>query len=323
MFILISLLVLLYILYQLYKHCFPLYNVDPRGKYVLISGCDRGVGHALAIELDQQGFNVLAGVLFSDNVTLLNDKLSSRATVFGLDITNQEDINTVYDLVQKKTNTLHALVNNAGIISHGCIDWTSVPLIRQIMDVNFFGHVAMTKKFLPLLIAKRNCHVVNMCSATGFFAFPNTFAYSASKYSLEAFSDCLRREMTDHFGLKVSIIEPGTLRTPMTEGYEVNLRNLWKELSIDIQERWGIDFLNNVITQAVNSPFIKHADDPWKVVQAIKHAVMNTNPRIRYRPGFQAKLIFILYWFPVFWIDKILAKALNFLPASVRNQPSR
>jgi short-subunit dehydrogenase len=63
------------------------------------------------------------------------------------------------------------------------------------MNVNFFGHVAMTKKFLSLLIAKRDSRVVNMGSSTGYFTFPNTSAYSASKQALESFSDCLRHEM--------------------------------------------------------------------------------------------------------------------------------
>jgi len=187
------------------------------------------------------------------------------------------------------------------------------------MNVNFFGHVAMTKKFLPLLITKRNSRVVNMCSSTGFLAIPNTSAYSASKHALEAFFDCLRREMYP-WGLHVSIIEPGTLRTSMTEGYTNSLKNLWNELPSDIQERWGIDFLNNIITQGVNSPFLKHADDPYKVVRVIQHAVINRNPRIRYRPGWQGKLLFTLYWFPAWLIDLILTKALYFIPAGVKNQ---
>jgi NAD(P)-dependent dehydrogenase (short-subunit alcohol dehydrogenase family) len=318
-FLFISLLSLFYIFYRLYQYFFPIPDINANGKYVLISGCDTGVGHILAIELDKQGFNVLAGVYIPENITLVKDKLSPKATVFHLDITKQEDIDTIFLLVQKKTNTLHALINNSGIIAHGCIDWTSLEIMRKVMNVNYFGHVAMTKKFLPLLITKRHSRVVNMCSATGFLAVPNTCAYSASKHALEAFSDCLRREMYP-WGLHVSIIEPGTLRTPMTEGYVDGWRNLWNELSTDIQERWGIEFLNNVVHEGINSPFIKHADDPYKVVQVILHAIMNRNPCIRYRPGWQGKVLFILYEFPVWLVDQILARALYFIPAGVQNQ---
>ena len=321
MFLVIAFVVFFYIFYRSYEYFFPIPQIDSRGKYVLITGCDTGVGHALAIELDQQDFNVFAGVYRSENITLVKKKLSSRATVIHLDITKQNDIDNAFELVQKTTSTLHALINNAGIIAHGCIDWTSVEMMRQLMNVNFFGNVAMTKKFLPLLISKRACRVVNICSASGFLSFPNTATYATSKSALTAFSDCLRREMFP-WNLHVSIIEPGTLRTPMTEGYESSWRDLWNGLSIDVQQRWGEDFLNNVVNLGIRSPFIQHADDPLSVVRAIQHAVTSQNPRIHYRPGWQAKVIFILYWFPAGIVDRILAKALNFLPADVQNQRS-
>lgn len=322
MFLVIAFVVLvLYVFYRSYQYLFPIPDIDPHGKYVLVTGCDTGVGHTLAIELDKQGFNVFAGVYRTENISVVKEKLSSKSTVIQLDITNPEDINNTFKLIQNKTKTLHALINNAGIIAHGCIDWTSVELMRQLMNVNFFGHVSMTKKFLPLLINKRGCRVVNICSASGFLSFPNTAMYATSKSALAAFSNCLRREMYP-WNLHVSIIEPGTLRTPMTESYETSWRNLWNELSIDVQQRWGEDFLNHVINLGIRSPFIQHADDPLKVVRAIQHAVTNRNPRIYYRPGWQAKVIFILYWFPDGIIDRILAKALNVLPADVRNRLS-
>ncbi|CAF4164372.1 unnamed protein product [Rotaria magnacalcarata] len=118
----IGFIIILYILYRLYRHFFPTLNIDPNGKYVLISGCDTGFGNGLAIELDKQGFYVLAGVFIPSSVNLLKDKLSSRATVFRLDITKEEDINAVYELVKEKTKVLHALVNNAGVGTGGYID---------------------------------------------------------------------------------------------------------------------------------------------------------------------------------------------------------
>ncbi|CAF4433160.1 unnamed protein product, partial [Adineta steineri] len=148
---------------------YPTPDIDPRNKYVLISGCDSGFGHGLAIELDKQGFNVLAGVYSSNSKDSLGQILSSRATIFQLDITRQEDIDAAYELVSNKTKVLHALVNNAGIGAGGYIDWISLDFMRRMMDVNFFGHVAMTKKFLPLLIVRRDSRVVNIstCTNTG------------------------------------------------------------------------------------------------------------------------------------------------------------
>src|SRR5438128_726979 len=136
-FVAIGIIIILYVGYRLYLHLFPPPNINPNGKYVLISGCDTGFGHALAIELDKQGFHVLAGVYNPDNEEHVAGQLSSHATVFCLDITRQEEIDAAYDMVKTKTTTLHALVNNAGIGKGGLIDWTSVDLMRQIMDINF------------------------------------------------------------------------------------------------------------------------------------------------------------------------------------------
>ena len=294
---------------QIYRYLFPAPDINANGKYVLISGCDSGFGQGLAIELDRRGFHVVAGVLLSDSLTSLKAKLSSRATVCPLDITKQDDIDAVYDLVKSKTNVLHALVNNAGIGAGGYIDWVSMEFMRKIMDVNFFGQVAMTKKFLPLLIAKRDCRVVNICSVMGFTSLPGMSAYCASKHAFESFSDCLRREMTP-WGLRVCIIEPGWLRTPIIQGHDRLLRNLWKDVPSPVRERWGEDFLNDLIEISVtNSPFIKYAEDPQKVVRALRNAVMSTEPRIRYRPDLQGAFIFFpMSMVPTWLVDRLIAK---------------
>ncbi|CAF1584668.1 unnamed protein product [Didymodactylos carnosus] len=318
MFVIIGLIFVLYVLHRLYQQLFPSSDIDPRGKYVLISGCDTGFGHGLAIELDKQGFNVLAGIYNPDNQISLADCLSSRATVFCLDITRRADIDAAYEIVKDKTSTLHALVNNAGIIMPGFIDWISIESIRKTMDVNFFGHVAMTKKFLPLLIAKRDSRVVNVCSMAGFVTFRASMSYCASKYALESFSDCLRREMSA-WSLRVSIIEPGPMQTPLSEGQNRLLSDLWIGLSSDVKERWGEDFTRNELEQ-LNNALIKHNENPQKVVQALRHAVTNTVPRIRYRPGWMSNIFFVLSMLPAWMIDRLLAMN-SILPADVYKQP--
>jgi short-subunit dehydrogenase len=322
MLLLIILALLFDIFYQIYRYFFPLPNIDPKGKYVLISGCDSGFGRELAIKLDQQGFIVFAGVFNRNSEISLQNNLSKQATIFSLDITKQIDIDVAYDLVKEKTNTLHALVNNSGISTSGYIDWMTMESMRQIMDVNFFGHVAMTKKFLPLLIAKRHSRVVNICSVAGIVTVPMKSAYSASKYALESFSDCLRREMAP-WGLYVSIIEPGPMRTPIIEGHDQHMNKFWSALSIDVQERWGEDFLK-VQTKKLSENFLyRHAENPEKVVQVLQHAVNNSKPEIRYRPGWQSKLFFFpLSMVPAWLADIILNRATNsnVIPADLRKE---
>lgn len=322
MIFLIGFTLLAYVTYRLYQHFFPAPDIDPQNKYVLISGCDTGFGKALAIELDKQGFNVLAGVYSTDSKTALINELSPRATVFSLDITQQQDINAAYEIVKGKTNTLHALVNNAGISSGGYIDWITTESMRNMMDINFFGHVAMTKAFLPLLITKRNSRVINICSVAGFISPPSGSAYCASKYALESFSDCLRREMFV-WGLHVSIVEPGVMRTPIIQKHAQTLRELGMQLSTDVRERWGEEYFKCYFENLKNNKMVKWAEDPIKVVRALQHAVTNAAPSIRYRPGWQSKFVYFpLSIVPAWLTDLYFVKALALpaLPAGVSKQ---
>ena len=72
--VLIGILIFIYISYRVYQHFNPTPDIDPRDKYVLISGCDTGFGNGLAIELDKQGFNVLAGVYSLGQQRFINRK---------------------------------------------------------------------------------------------------------------------------------------------------------------------------------------------------------------------------------------------------------
>lgn len=307
--------------YKLYEYFYLTANVNPNGKYVLISGCDTGFGNALAIELDKEEFHVLAGIYDVKNQAALTGRLSSRATVFKLDITNQGDIDAAFELVSAKTTTLHALVNNAGIGYGGLIDWVTVQSMRRMMDVNFFGHVSMTKTFLPLLIAKRDSRVVSICSIGGYLATPGMAAYCSSKFALEAFCDCLRREMAT-WGLRVSIIEPGSMQTPMTTGLLTSSHETWNNLSTNIKEGWDDQYYKYVVERFVTHGLMDRAENPRKVVNALKHAVMNTVPCIRYRPGFQSPLFFPLSIIPAWITDQIISAATgaSIKPAGLHKQ---
>ncbi|UJR23218.1 hypothetical protein I4U23_026237 [Adineta vaga] len=98
-------------------------------------------------------------------------------------------------------------------------------------------------------------------------------------------------------------------------------RNVWNTLSIDVQQRWGIDYSNGNITNVINSPFMINADSPQTVVRSIKHAIMSARPCTHYQPGWQGKLIFFgLYLLPTWIIDKIIENVWNFIPNGIRDQ---
>ncbi len=120
-------------------------EINPNDKYVLISGCNIDFNHGLTIELDKQDFNVLTDISDPNNQDTLSQLLLSRAIVFKLDITHQEDIDVAHVMISTKTETLHALVHNAGIGYSGFIDWITVESMCKMLDGNFFGHVKILR----------------------------------------------------------------------------------------------------------------------------------------------------------------------------------
>ena len=164
--------------------------------------------------------------------------------------------------------------------------------------------------------------MVNICSVAGYLTKPGMASYSASKYALESFSDCLRREMAV-WNLRVSIIEPGFMRTGIVEGHEESLSKLWSGLTNEVKDRWGEDQLHQQRKHIASNIFMKHAEDPQKVVHVLKHAVMNTCPRIRYRPGWQSTYVmFPLSQGPAWLLDMLTTRPSlkGILPAGVRQQ---
>ena len=291
-----------------------------RDQLVVISGCDSGLGAATALKLARdEGFTVFAGCLTAAGVKSYTN--IDGVTAFLLDVT---DDNAGEALVQRvstwlssaSTRSLHALVNNAGIATSGVIDWASIDTYRDTMDVNFFGHVTITKALLPLLYSSAVAarldatpppRVINITSVAGLIGVPGLSAYCASKFALEAFSDALRRESAS-FGLAVAIIEPSFLRTPILLDIEGRARATFAALPLTTRERWGNEYAESV---AKRSAEIERASEPLALgVFAIMQAVTHYSPIARYRAGTQG--IFLLPYIaalPAFLSDAILKRA--------------
>lgn len=137
---------------------------------------------------------------------------------------------------------LWAVVNNAGISFPGMIEWQTVEEMKRVVDVNVWGMVSVTRAFLPLLKRTKG-RVVNIASCLGRVAIRGAAAYCISKFSVQAFSDTLRREMR-HFGVTVHIIEPGFFKTNITDTKTTvqRIEALWENLDANTKESYGIEF---------------------------------------------------------------------------------
>jgi hypothetical protein len=139
-------------------------------KVVVITGCDTGFGLLAAQELHKQGYLVVAACLTADGCARLAGKVTKAVQC---DVTSQDSLDNLAREVQNlltstgKSNKLWAVINNAGIGLGGNIDWLTMAATRQVLEVNFFGAVATTKSFLPLLKRCKDSRIVNISSLAG------------------------------------------------------------------------------------------------------------------------------------------------------------
>jgi NAD(P)-dependent dehydrogenase (short-subunit alcohol dehydrogenase family) len=262
-----------------------------RQEVVVITGASTGIGEACALHLDELGFRVFAGVRKRADGEALKGRASERLAPVPLDVTDERTIAAAVETVADAAGDmgLVGLVNNAGIAVAGMLEFLPLAMLRNQLEVNVLGPIAVTQAFLPLL-RKAPGRVVNIGSNSGLLSTPFLGAYCASKFALEALTDALRLELRP-WGIKVSIIEPGNIQTPIWEKSSAAAKQLLEGLPRQAHELYG------TAIAAVRKAAEKSAASaipPGAVARAVTHALTAKRPKTRYRVGtdatFQAQL---------------------------------
>ena len=180
---------------------------------VVVTGSSTGIGRACALGLDRAGFAVYAGVRKAEDGDALR-AAAPRLEPLIVDVTDGEAIAAAAERVREATGgRLAGLVNNAGVAVAAPVEGVALDELRRQLEVNVVGQVAVTQAFLAMIRAARG-RIVFMSSIGGRNALPFVSPYNASKHAIEAIGDSLRQEMRP-FGVEVSIIEPGSVATPI------------------------------------------------------------------------------------------------------------
>lgn len=245
---------------------------------VLVTGASTGIGYAASALLAREGFAVFAGVRNSAD----SERLSALPGVapLQLDVTDAEQIRDAAHMVRESGLKLRGVVNNAGIVVPGPLEFLPIDELRHQFEVNFFGALAVTQAFFPMLRVSKG-RIVFMSSVSGQISSAFVGAYSSSKFALESASDALRMELRGS-GVGVSVVQPGNVNTPIWQKgrggkdtllsqappeartyYEQHLKALVR--ISEHQERTGID--------------------PDVVARAVLHALTAKKPRARYPVG--------------------------------------
>ncbi|WP_312242093.1 SDR family oxidoreductase [Pantoea sp.] len=252
-------------------------------KSILITGCSSGIGLAAAHDLLARGYRVLAACRQEQDVARME---ALGFTGILLDLDDAQSVDRAADRVLALTDhRLHALFNNGGFGLYGPLSTLSRQQLERQFATNFFGAHQLTMRLLPALQASGDGRIVNTSSVLGLISTPGRGAYAASKYALEAWSDALRLELRAS-GVRVSLIEPGPIRTRFTD-----------------------NVTQGEADKPVRNPGIaaRFSLPPEAVLPKLRHALESRRPRLRYPVTLVAHAMSMLKrLLPGWMLDRIL-----------------
>jgi NAD(P)-dependent dehydrogenase (short-subunit alcohol dehydrogenase family) len=268
---------------------------------VFVTGASSGIGRATAERLARSGFEVIPGVRRPD---ALPEPVKEPVTV---DLADPASIGPACDQVlERAAGRLVAVVNNAGYTVSGPVEALSLDDWRAQFEVNFFGHLAITRSLLPALLANRG-RVVNIGSIGGRFSAPFVAPYSATKFAVHAWSDAMRVELAPH-GVKVVLVEPGSIATPLWgKGQELadqQLEKLTPEQRVRYEKQ--VDGARKAARMAEDRGI-----PPEKCAAVIERALTAKRPKGRYLVGIDARVQNVVAMLPARTADGLVRLLLS------------
>jgi NAD(P)-dependent dehydrogenase (short-subunit alcohol dehydrogenase family) len=263
-------------------------------KSVLVTGASTGIGEACALRLDRLGHRVYAGVRSEEQGHGLRQRGSDRIVPVLLDVTDQEQIDAAAKQIAEGGGSLDGVVNNAGIARGGPLEYLPLEIWREQLDVNVLGQVAVTKAMLPFIRAAGG-RIVFMGSVSGKAATMLMGPYSASKFAIEAIGESLRGELHP-WGIGVSVVEPGAIKTPIWEKGRQEADRVERVLPEEGRTRYARHI--SAIRKGIDMQDRQGAS-PDKVAAAVEHALFSPHPKTRYPVGTDARVQGLLVrWLP-------------------------
>ncbi len=279
-----------------------------RPRSVLVTGASSGIGAALVERLARAGWRVYASVRKAEDEDRLLAHKTGDVVPVRLDVRDTAQIEAVAGRIEADLGAagLDALVNNAGIAIAGPLEFLPIEELRDQLEVNLIGQIAVTQAMLGAL-RKASGRIVFVGSIAGRSAMPITGAYSASKFALEAAADALRIELRP-WSINVIVVEPGAFATTIWQTSRQRANQTMEGLSPKVATYYG-DVLRAVRRVARHG---ERSDPPDAVVTAMEDALNARRPRARYIVGGDARLrLFIERILPTRWRDALVANRLK------------
>ncbi len=241
-------------------------------KSVLVTGASTGIGRHLAETLAENGYHVYAGARKEKDLAALD--AIDNVTAVKLDVTKQDQVDAVVELIAEKGTGLYGLVNNAGVGGGGQVVDTPIEDQTFVYRVNVEGVYRTTKAFAPMVIEAKGRIITTGSIAGTISGFPGFSAYAGSKHWIEAYTDGLASEMEPH-GVFVSVVEPGNYKSHIRRTTSARRMELTKSAGGEVTE----DMKKAHEATAERELSYKEPDE---VSEAFMHALFDDNPLRRY-----------------------------------------
>jgi short-subunit dehydrogenase len=186
-----------------------------KDKVIWVTGASSGIGEALALEFARLEARVILSARREDElkrVGALTKLPELDLMILPFDLSDTKNASGLTAKVINKFGRIDILINNGGYSQRSEAIATSLEIDRQLMEVNYFSYVALTKAVLPYMKRQRSGHIIAISSIAGKFGFYLRSSYSAAKHALHGFYESLRLE-TESLGIKTLIVCPGKIKT--------------------------------------------------------------------------------------------------------------
>jgi len=207
------------------------------GKLAIVTGGSSGIGLATAGRLAEEGANILILARRQDQLTQAVAEIAKKKVVenqkissFSVDLSDLESVQKTFTQIQNDFGVPDILVNSAGVSRPGLLIEQDYQIFREMMEINYFGSLYLTKSVLPGMIQRGSGHIVFISSVAGFAGIYGYAAYGASKYAVVGLADVLRVELKPH-NINVSLVFPPDTNTPQLAGEEPYKPAITKALS--------------------------------------------------------------------------------------------
>ena len=188
-----------------------------QNKTAWVTGTSSGIGEALAKGLAARGARVILSGRRLDELQRVAKSTDGETLVLPFEATDYDALPGTVEKAQHWRGGVDLLINNAGVSQRSLALDTSFDVYRRLMEIDFFAPVRLTQLVLPSMVARKSGHIVIISSVAGKIGAPLRTAYCAAKHACVGYYDALRAEVEAAYGIGVSVVTPGSVRTDIAK----------------------------------------------------------------------------------------------------------